>query len=273
MDVNKNKVNEYIDMILDDDYFDVDMNIFDYINIIKNISKQQKNSNTLFVSDINFCLAVYKIMSELYNEKDIISAHNELSPAIYFYYCMQHNIKDIDISAWKDSPKGMCLCLPSLGPQKIDSFITPDYATLNEVYDYPASLYLFHKNTKITDFYIKYEFCDKSPALVLFPISIDNLYCFTSTSIGFLYGDKLSIDRIILQKSSKNKQEIKISISDLIDINYIDITNLDDNVSFSFKSLDYIIGHKNVKILRRTNQKIKVPSMLSKELSLRIKNI
>lgn len=97
----KQKVNDFIENILDDNDFVND--VFDSNNISEFMKffAQYRDKVVDSSGQEAFCYAVFKILQDNFSLEDLRKNSDIVPPGYYFAYCIEKNVKDINLVDWK----------------------------------------------------------------------------------------------------------------------------------------------------------------------------
>lgn len=271
---NKAVVNNYIDEIIDDDDFDNISDLTDFFKFVNNryrdYSKDPNNSNTLEY----FNLAVFIILMDKFDLKDLYNSPDEVNVLYYLYYCLARGVKDIDLSPWTDHmvennpyPDYMLTFYDSIATADINSMVFSGSKAFSMLFNLskiisPVKTYninnILVKDTK----YLSLADADT------YSLSIKiNTLTIPSNCYVFLAG--ILITKLILIDTPTNNN---LNIND-VDAKEIDLTNLSGKLTISADTLKTFLGGNCKKITKTANSKIAIPKIFVEKIKQKLEII
>lgn len=97
----KQKVNDFIENIFDDDDFVNDVVDSNNISEFMKFFAQYRDKVVDSSGQEAFCYAVFKILQDNFSLEDLRKNSDIVPPGYYFAYCIEKNVKDINLVDWK----------------------------------------------------------------------------------------------------------------------------------------------------------------------------
>lgn len=269
----RRKVNDFIDNILDDDDFENDVVYSNNLSEFMKFFAQYRDKVVDSVDQEAFCYAVFKILQDNFSLEELRKNSNIVPPGYYFAYCIEKNIKDINLVDWKggwdhytDSYFSFWYSYSDLKNIQLDRLTVNDdvllWNLINALFDAKSGLDGGHINTLvIVD-------TEGSGKLFKIPSSKD-----------------CTIDNVILDNSSdinvsglnvKTLSVVNTTIPTLYwgNVDYIDITGIDSDDSGTIMLPPWFIARllnsDNTKILLDHGQKLRVQKIFSAKIKERL---
>ena len=269
----RRKVNDFIDNILDDDDFENDVVYSNNLSEFMKFFAQYRDKVVDSVDQEAFCYAVFKILQDNFSLEELRKNSNIVPPGYYFAYCIEKNVKDIDLVDWKggwdhytDSYFSFWYSYSGLKNIQLDQLIVNDdvllWNLINALFDAKSGLDGGHINTLvIVDM-------EGSGKIFNFPSSKD-----------------CTIDNVILDNSSDiNVSGLNVKTLSLVNttipalywgnVDYIDITGIDSDDSGTIMLPPWFIARllnsDNTKLLLDHGQKLRVQKIFSAKIKERL---
>lgn len=270
----RRKVNDFIDNILDDDDFENDVVYSNNLSEFMKFFAQYRDKVVDSVDQEAFCYAVFKILQDNFSLEELRKNSNIVPPGYYFAYCIEKNIKDINLVDWKggwdhytDSYFSFWYSYSDFKNIQLDRLTVNDdvllWNLINALFDAKSGLDGGHINTLvIVD-------TEGSGKLFKIPSSKD-----------------CTIDNVILDNSStinvsglnvKTLSVVNTTIPTLYwgNVNYIDITGVDIDNSGTIMLPPWFIARllnsdDNTKLLLNHGQKLRVQKIFSAKIKERL---
>lgn len=269
----RRKVNDFIENIFDDDDFVTDIVDSHNLSEFMKFFAQYQNKVVDNSEQEAFCYAVFKILQDNFSLEDLRKNSDIVPPGYYFAYCIEKNIKDINLVDWKggwdhytDSYFSFWYSYSDLKNIQLDRLTVNDdvllWNLINALFDAKSGLDGGHINTLvIVD-------TEGSGKLFKIPSSKD-----------------CTIDNVILDNSSTiNVSELNVKTLSLVNttiptlywgnVNYIDITGIDSDNSGTIMLPPWFIARllnsDNTKLLLDHGQKLRVQKIFSAKIKERL---
>lgn len=271
----RRKVNDFIENIFDDDDFVTDIVDSNNLSEFMKFFAQYRDKVVDSVDEEVFCYAVFKILQDNFSLEDLRKNSDIVPPGYYFAYCIEKNVKDINMVDWKggwdhytDSYFSFWYGYSDLKNIQLDRLTVNDDVLLwnlfNALFNAKSGLDGGHINTLliVDDVGNLKEFN--------FPISkdftIDNVILDNSSDINFsgLNIKTLSLSNTIIP-------EFKWSTWSKLD--YIDITEIDSDNSGTIVLPPWFIAmllNSDTKILLDHGQKLRVQKIFTAKIKERL---
>lgn len=271
----KQKVNDFIENIFDDDDFVNDVvdsnNISEFMKFFAQYGDKVVDSS----GQEAFCYAVFKILQDNFSLEDLRKNSDIVPPGYYFAYCIEKNVKDINLVGWKggwdhytDSYFSFWYGYSDLKNIQLDRLTVDDdillCSLINALFDAKSGLDSGHINT------------------LLIVDDVGN-----QAQFNFPDSKDFTIDNVILDNSSHidvSGLNIKtLSLSNTIipvfrwdkwgRLDYIDITDVDSDNSGVIVLPPWFISmllNSDTKILLDHGQKLRVQKIFTAKIKERL---
>lgn len=271
----RRKVNDFIENIFDDDDFVTDIVDSHNLSEFMKFFAQYQNKVVDNSEQEAFCYAVFKILQDNFSLEDLRKNSDIVPPGYYFAYCIEKNVKDINMVDWKggwdhytDSYFSFWYGYSDLKNIQLDRLTVNDDVLLwnlfNALFDADSGLDGGHINT------------------LLIVDDVGNLKQF-----NFPISKDFTIDNVILDNSSNiNVSELTIktlSLSNTVipvfkwstwsKLDYIDITEIDSDNSGTIVLPPWFIAmllNSDTKILLDHGQKLRVQKIFTAKIKERL---
>lgn len=268
----RRKVNDFIDNILDDDDFENDVVYSNNLSEFMEFFAQYRNKVVNSADQEAFCYAVFKILQDNFSLEELRKNSNIVPPGYYFAYCIEKNIKDINLADWKggwdyytDSYFSFWYSYSDLKNIQLDRLTVNDdvllWNLINALFDAKSGLDGGHINTLVI--------VDMEGSGKLFKIPSSK---------------NCTIDNVILDNSSDiNVSGLNVKTLSLVNttipalywgnVDYIDITGIDSDDSGTIMLPPWFIArllNSDTKILLDHGQKLRVQKIFSAKIKERL---
>lgn len=269
----KQKVNDFIENIFDDDDFVNDVVDSNNISEFMKFFDQYRDKVVDSSEQEAFCYAVFKILQDNFSLEDLRKNSNIVPPGYYFAYCIEKNIKDINLVDWKggwdhytDSYFSFWYGYSDLKNIQLDRLTVNDdvllWNLINTLFDAKSGLDESHINTLV----------------IVDTEGNRNLFKIPSSK-------NCTIDNVILDNSSNiNVSGLNVKTLSVVNttipalywgnVDYIDITGIDSDNSGTIMLPPWFIARllnsDNIKILLDHSQKLRVQKIFTAKIKERL---
>lgn len=270
----KQKVNDFIENIFDDDDFVNDVVDSNNISEFMKFFAQYRATVVDSSEQEAFCYAVFKILQDNFSLEDLRKNSSIVPPGYYFAYCIEKNIKDINLIDWRggwdhypDNYFSFWYGYSDLKNIQLDRLTVNDdvllWNLINVLFDAKSGLDEGHINTLV----------------IVDTEGNRNLFKIPSSK-------NCTVDNVILDNSSDinvsglNIKTLSLVNSDKIpalywgNIDYIDITGMDSDNSGTIMLPPWFIARvlnsDNTKILLDHSQKLRVQKIFTAKIKERL---
>lgn len=265
----KHIVNNFIEDIFDNDDFVNDIVESNDISKFMNFFNQYRDKYVDSADLEAFLYATFKILQDNFSLEDLKNNSSIVHPGYYFAYCIEKNVKDINITDWRSGWNNYFAFWYSYSGLKsiqLDKLTANDDVLLcnliNALFDRKSGLDEGHINTLVIVDDVgdarRFNIPDSKK------LTIDNAVLDNSSDINF---SDLTIKTLSLSNTS-------IPLFNWENVEYIDITEVDSDNSGTILLPPWfvvkLLNFKNTKILLDHSQKIRVQKIFTERIKERL---